>query len=72
MASKRTGTKARLDELELFTPREFFSYTLALVRLFVCLFVCLSVLVLLPKRAAPPNKKLCVVFKSLGSRLQVL
>ena len=36
-ALNRTGTKARLDELELFTPCEFFSYTLALVRLSVCL-----------------------------------
>ena len=56
-ALEESKTKARLDELELFTPCTFFSYTLAL-----CPFVCLFVPVLLPKRAALPANKTLVLF----------
>ena len=66
-------TRARLDEIELFTPCEFFSYTLALVRLFV----------FLSRFCSPKERPTFVlgsvqvvwfrtVFKSLGSGLQVL
>ncbi|EJK61732.1 hypothetical protein THAOC_17727, partial [Thalassiosira oceanica] len=53
-ALEESKTKARLDELELFTPCAFFSYTLALCP-FVCLFVCLC---FAPQKSGPPNKTL--------------
>ncbi|EJK62300.1 hypothetical protein THAOC_17091, partial [Thalassiosira oceanica] len=54
-ALEESKTKARLDELELFTPCAFFRTPLLFVRLFVCLFVCLC---FAPQKSGPPNKTL--------------
>ena len=61
--------KARLDELELFTPCAFFSYTLALCP-FVCLFVCLSLFCSPKERPSRPTKRsslFCAKAKDVSS-----
>ncbi|EJK56131.1 hypothetical protein THAOC_24040, partial [Thalassiosira oceanica] len=54
---EESKTKARLDELELFTPCAFFRTPLLFVRLFVCLSVCLFVCLFrfAPQKSGPPN-----------------